>query len=205
MNEALGGTAEPAVDGRRARRERGRLAVTEAVIDLVFEGHMVPTTEQLAERAGVSEASLFRYFDTLDDLRDHAAERYFDRYAHLFEVPDIGVGTLDERIRGFVTARVTLHDTTSPMARLMRTRTPDVSYFEPRLHRLRAMQSDQIRRHFEGEIAGLTPAARDDVVASVATLTSFESWDQFRIDHQRTNAQIRRAWAMALGRILTGP
>jgi AcrR family transcriptional regulator len=193
------------VDGRRARRERGRLAVTEAVIDLVFEGHVPPTTEQLAQRAGVSEASLFCYFETLDDLRDQATQRYFERYAHLFEVPRIGVGALDERIKAFVAARVDQHETTSPMARMMRARALEVSHFDATLHHLRAMQSDQIRLHFEPEMAGHTPATRDDLVATVAALTSFESWNLFRGDHQRTNAQIRRAWSMTLDRVLRTP
>ena len=63
------------IDGRRARRERGRLAVSDAVIDLVGEGNTDPTSEQVAERAGVSVASLFRYFETLEELRQETLRR----------------------------------------------------------------------------------------------------------------------------------
>ncbi len=56
--------SDETVDGRRARRERGRIAVSDAVIDLAFEGNANPTAEQVAKRAGVSVASLFRYFET---------------------------------------------------------------------------------------------------------------------------------------------
>jgi AcrR family transcriptional regulator len=190
------------VDGRRARRERGRLAVTNAMIDLVFEGHAPPTADAVADRAGVSVASLFRYFETLDDLREQATALYFERYADLFEVSAVGVGSLDERIATFVTARVAQHESTSPMARLMRWRAFEISELDATLRRLRATQSDQVRLHFRDELTLLTRAASDDLVATIASITSFESWDQFRHDHGRTPAQIHRAWATTLHRIL---
>jgi Bacterial regulatory proteins, tetR family len=77
------------VDGRHARRERGRLAVIDAMLILVSEGHVPPTVEQLAERAGVSAASVFRYFDTLEDLRQATTGVFFKRNPHLFEIPEI--------------------------------------------------------------------------------------------------------------------
>jgi AcrR family transcriptional regulator len=202
MGSQIDGTPEPALDGRRARRERGRLAVINAAIDLLLEGHTPPTSDQLAERAGVSVASLFRYFETLDELRTDAIEHYFERFSDLFDVPDIGVGTLHQRIASLVAARAAQHETTSPVARHVRARVLTDSDLDDRLHLLRATQSDQVRVHFDAELAGLRPANRDDVVATVATLTSFESWDQFRHDHDRSPAQIRRAWAKALHQIL---
>ena len=119
-------------DGRRARRERGRSAVCEAMIDLVFEGHQPPTTEQIAERAGVSVASLFRYFDTLDDTRRDTTDLYFDRFSNLFEIADIGAGSLAERIERFVVARATLYETTEPMCRLVRIRAHESQAVEVR-------------------------------------------------------------------------
>ena len=74
------------VDGRSARRERGRAAVIDAVVDLLQEGHAPPTTPQVVERAGISEASLFRYFRSIDDLQLEATARFLDRHAHLFEM-----------------------------------------------------------------------------------------------------------------------
>ncbi len=188
-----------------ARRERGRLAVTNAMIDLVLEGRMPPRPEEVASRAGVSVASLYRYFDTLDDLRDHASERYFERFIHLFEIPDIGVGTLDRRIATLVSARMTLHRTTAPMARLARARALVVHQFDETLRRLNATQADQLRLHFVPELEPLTPSSAEDVVATVATMTSFESWDRFRTDHGRGPAQTKRAWTTALTRILAAP
>lgn len=193
---------EPAIDGRRVRRERGRLAVTEAMIDLVLEGKIPPTSEQVAERAGVSAASLFRYFETLDDLRRATTRLYFDRYADLFDIPDIGHGSFEARIDRFVSSRVMLYERIEPMARLARWRATEVGELDETLHRVRATRADQIRQHFGAELGHLTPAVADDTSMVVATLTSFESWDQARHDHDRTPTQVRRAWATALHKVL---
>jgi AcrR family transcriptional regulator len=101
-----------AVDGRRARRERGRVAVVDAMVDLIQEGVVPPGADAVAERAGVSVASVFRYFDGLADLQEAAMVRYFERYRERFEVPGLGEGDLDERIERLVRAR--LASTPSP-------------------------------------------------------------------------------------------
>lgn len=194
-----------ATDGRRARRERGRLAVTEATIDLVLEGNISPSVEQISDRADVSAASLFRYFETLDDLRQATVDRYFERYTHVFEIPDIGIGSLSRRVKRFAKARASLHEITEPMARLTRHRAPEHIDLDQRLHLVRATMSDQIRHHFEAELSALSPVRREDTVTVISTLTSFESWDQARYDHGRSQQQIRRGWSTTITRILEQP
>ncbi|MEM7324954.1 MAG: TetR family transcriptional regulator, partial [Actinomycetota bacterium] len=54
------------IDGRTARRERGRLAVIDAAFRLLESGEPA-TTERLAAEAGTSTSSLYRYFDDLAD------------------------------------------------------------------------------------------------------------------------------------------
>jgi AcrR family transcriptional regulator len=190
-------TATATTDGRRARRERGRLAVTDAMIDLVLDGQ-APDVDLLTERAGVSEATLYRYFETLDELRGATMARFLVRYADLFEVPSCGEGPLAERIDRFVTARLHLLDTTEPMARFTRTRVLAVPQLGAELHHLRMVLAEQVRRHFATELDALTPARRDDVVAVICTLTSYESWLQLRDDHGRGPQQVRRAMTTTL-------
>ncbi len=197
--------SDETVDGRRARRERGRIAVSDAVIDLVVEGNADPTAEQVAKRAGVSVASLFRYFETLKELRRETLRRYFTRYDHLFQLPDISESTLEDRSQVFVNCRAKLYETTEPMCRQARRRAPDFPDLDEELHSVRAMQADQIRQCFAYELEALSPSARDDLVATINTLTSFESWDQIVHDHNRTPRQVRRTWTTALHRLLQPP
>ena len=48
----------------------------------------------------------------------------------------------------------------------------------------------------------MTAARRESVVASIAVLTSVESWEQFRRAFERSPLQTRRAWVHAIDRIL---
>lgn len=187
------------VDGRRLRRERNRRAVLDAMIDLVLEHDEPPSAEAVAERAGVSLASLFRYFETLDDMRRHGTARYFERFDDLLAVPDIGVGPLAARIESLVAARDAFYTRTAPMARLARRRSADVDALADTLVRVRATLAEQIEQHFAPELGALDPAPRGERVAVLAALTSFESWDQ--LDNLGDGSR-RRALRSALADLL---
>lgn len=73
--------AEALSDGRRMRTERGRSAVVEALFELVNEGNH-PTVAQVAERAGVSERTVFRYFPDREAMYTAAAVEVFPKVAH---------------------------------------------------------------------------------------------------------------------------
>jgi AcrR family transcriptional regulator len=173
-------TGSTRVDGRRLRREQGRLAVVDALIDLVLDGRTPPTVEEIATRAGVSTASVFRYFDHLDDLRRQGIQRYLERYDHLLDVPDIGEHGLDRRIANLVEARQRFYETIDPMARLARAQALTVPDLDAALGRVRATLVDQLAEHFAPELAPLRAARRREVVALVAVVTSYESWEQLR-------------------------
>lgn len=190
------------VDGRRARRARGRRAVLDAVIDLLQERGRAPTTAEISERSGVSPATIFRYFDSLDELQHEATRHHFERSRHYFEVPELGLGTRHDRIHRFVASRVALHDHIAPVARFGRSRALDQPYLAENLREVRRWQADLVRRHFAPELAELTSAGVEDLVSVISSVTSFEAWDQQRHDLGRSERQVRRAWTDALSRLL---
>ncbi len=179
------------------------MAALDAMIDLIGEGHVPPSSEQVAERAQVSVASLFRYFDTVDDLRAQAAALALERYAVAFAIEPIGKGTASERIATLTDARLAQYEQLAPFGRLIRIRAPHIDAARDQLARLRATQVDQIRVHFARELQLRTPANGDDLVATIHSLTSFESWEQFRGALGRSRYQTRRAWSVALEAIVT--
>ena len=191
-----------AADGRRARRQRGQAAVIDAFFALLAEGHLPPTTDAIIERSGVSLSSVFRYFDSIEDLQRQAIDTHFAHHAALFHLPDQHDAPTRERIQGLVSARLLLYDTTAPVARLARARAPENEVIRATLHEVRARLSDQVAAHLAPELAPLPPAGADDLVAVVAALTSFETWDLL-IDAGRTRRQIQRAWIAALRALLT--
>lgn len=159
----------------------------DAVVDLLEAGDATPTAQELAAHAGVSQASVFRYFATIDDLQREAIGRFFDRNAALFQIPDAGAA-------GYAANRVALCEALEPMARMVRARGAG----DPVLHDVRRRLADQAAEHFAPELRRMTRAGRADAVAMIATITSFESWDQLRHDFDRTPMQIRRAWTAAI-------
>lgn len=188
---------------RPSRRTDRRRRVVDAFVDLVLEGDgHPPTPEDVAKRAGVSRATFFRYFATLHELRSEAAGRTIERYSELLIIPETAAGSLPERVAAFVDARVRFHETVSPLALLLRASAALDSESGELLDANRRVLSDQVKQHFHIELAALTPARRDDLVVSIAVMTSVESWHQFRQASDRSPAQTRRAWRAAVAAML---
>jgi AcrR family transcriptional regulator len=158
----------------------------------------------VADRAGISTATLFRYFDALDQLRRDAAVRAIQRFPDLFGVPDIGIGPRDERVSRFAGNRVLLYEKTHLMARLLRSNALQDRGAAEMVDVARLAMADQVRQHFDAELRAFMPARREDAVVTIASLTSVESWEQLRQSFGRTPAQVRRAWSAAIDRILNG-
>ena len=73
MVKPMAAITEPQVDGRRARRHRSRDLAVDALLDLLDEGVVRPTAQQVAERSGVSLRSIFRIFDDVESLNAAAS------------------------------------------------------------------------------------------------------------------------------------
>ncbi len=169
---------DEAVDGRRLRRERGRRRVVDAMIDLVLEHGTPPSADRITERSGVSQASLFRYFGTLEELRREGISRYFERFDDLIAIPAIGDGDLSDRIERFVAARDAFYGQTAPMGRLVRRQAGDVPALAETVERVRRSFADQVAQHFASELDVLDPTTRRRRIAALAAATSFETWEQ---------------------------
>ena len=87
----------PSSDGRRQRSERSQTAIIEAALSLMDEGTLVPTAQQIADRAGVGIRSFFRHFADMDTLWAFADDMLISSYEALFEVED-RTGALSDRV-----------------------------------------------------------------------------------------------------------
>ncbi len=86
-----------AVDGRKQRSERSRLAIIEAGLSLMKEGVLIPTAQQIVDRAGVGIRSLFRHFSDMDSFFAAVDEYERSTYESYFTPVDSS-GSLEERI-----------------------------------------------------------------------------------------------------------
>lgn len=91
-------------DGRRQRGERTRLSIIEAALSLQDEGVLVPTAQQISDRAGVLIRSFFRHFEDMETLFKAADDQLRDSYEALFIGGD-RQGSLKERVNRAVERR----------------------------------------------------------------------------------------------------
>ncbi len=184
-------------DGRRARRHRSRDLAVDALLDLLSEGVVRPTAQQVAERSGVSLRSIFRIFDDVETLHATAATRQLSRVRHLF-VDVAAVGTVEERVDAMVEINARLYESVAPVRRAALRTAPESAPLREQLRRVRGWLRSEIDRVFAQELA--TEANRP-LAAAVELLMSFEAWDQLRTAQELTvddAAAVVRAGALGV-------
>src|SRR5262249_45529991 len=100
-------------DGRQRRAERSREAIVSALFELVGEGVLEPTAQEVAERAGVGIRSVFRHFDDKDGLFATMDAR-LRRDALPILREEVTAGSLRERARALVDQRARLFERIAP-------------------------------------------------------------------------------------------
>ena len=181
-------------DGRLERGQRNRAAIVRALFDLVGEGVLQPTAQQVADRAGVGIRTVFRHFADMESLLSEVNGRVREHALPLFQEASSG-GGLEERARELVERRVRLFERIAPYKRsgnLQRWRSRVVE-------REQAIMVRKLRADLLGWLPELQSAEPETVEALDAAL-SFEVWDRLRTD-QRLGRERARA---ALERIVTG-
>jgi len=168
--------------------------MVQALFELVGEGVLQPTAQQVAERAGVGLRSVFRHFADMESLLAEIDGRVQERALPLLEVRPTA-GSLEARARGLVGHRVLFFERIAPYKRsgnLQRWR----SAFVARQHAalVRVLRADLLRWLPELE------RAPGDLVEAFDAALSFELWDRLRTD-QRLG---RDRAAAALERTLLG-
>jgi AcrR family transcriptional regulator len=164
----------PSSDGRRQRSERSQTAIIEAALSLMNEGTLVPTAQQIADRAGVGIRSFFRHFADMDSLFLAADDMLLSSYEALFEV-DNRAGTLSER----VTRSIDLYGNAFEKLRPIILCTQAQLWRSPKLRENYGWHQKRLRKELElwlPEVAEL-PKDRREAVHAVA---SFSMWNRLR-------------------------
>ncbi|MDA9988822.1 TetR/AcrR family transcriptional regulator [Luminiphilus sp.] len=180
MSDFLKPDSEGRVDGRRLRSERSRLAFVDAVLVLQEEGVLVPTAQQIADRAGVGIRSFFRHFEDMESLFKAIDDHIRDSYEALFISGDRS-GTLEERIDGMVRRRADAFESVTNITQGTRAQ----------LWRYQTLRDNYARnqRGLRKDLDNLLPelhALPDETRESIDAITSFEMWDRLR-SHQGLN------------------
>lgn len=160
-------------DGRRVRGERNKDAVVEALLSLYEAGDVEPSMARVAELAGVSERSVFRYFDDKDDLISSALSRQLERVGHLYEGLSVE-GSFDQRLGAILDHRLRLFDAVAGVMRaseFLEHRSPIIrSAIDRRRSILRAQAVDQFRPELNRLDDQQTASRAIDVALSLETI-----------------------------------
>lgn len=186
------GDGDEPLDGRRARAERNRDAVVDALLALLREGEERPGAADVAERAGVSVRSVFRHFDDLESLLAVAVARQWERVAgRLTDVA--GDGPVDERVRALVAQRARVFEdilTVRRVAELHRRTSPTVAEALGRSRRALRAQLQEVL----GDDAPRGDGAAERLAALEAALSP-GAWHQLRVDQGCSPLRAEQAMA----------
>ncbi len=201
-------TEDMTTNGRSARRDRNRLMVLDAVLELFAEGDLSPAPETVAQRSGLSLRSVYRYLADREDLVHAAIERHLEKVGPLFIIEPSDDGALDARVQRFVAARLRLYEAVAPTARaaVIRARlggNPAGEILRERLTARRGLLRVQLARQFAPELARFGGDA-DASMAAADALTQIETIDWYLVDGGYTLEQTRQSLVAGLRRLL-GP
>ncbi len=103
-------------DGRRERSARTHKAIVAALIDLIEEGNLAPTANQIAKRASVAVRSIRQHFPSREDLFVAAVEEHARRVGPMKSYVDARM-SLEQRVMAFAEARGRELEFCSPVRR----------------------------------------------------------------------------------------
>jgi AcrR family transcriptional regulator len=177
-NNPLSGS-DLVIDGRTARRNRNKDAVLDALIELAREGDGLaePSIEAIAERASVSYRSVYRYFEDRTELMLSAIGRVMGDDYSIFDVADLGDGSLDTRIARLVEVRLAAYRRLAPLTRIaIRLRADEPAVAEAYEDVRRQMRA-QLETQFAAELDAVATGDRAGVLASIDAMFQAESLD----------------------------
>ena len=162
------------VDGRRQRGERTRQAIIEAALSLQEEGVLVPTAQQISDRAGVLIRSFFRHFDDMGTLFKAADDQLRDSYEALFIGGD-RQGSLSERVHRAVERRSAAFEQLKNL--VLGTKAQLWRY--DMLRKNYARNQKGLRKDLEAWLPELTGLPEVEC-ESIHAIASFEMWNRLR-------------------------
>jgi len=184
------------IDGRKARSERSRQQIIDALFRLVRSGEVNPSAARVAEQANVSLRTVFRHFEEIDSLYREMVNQCEAHFLPTFMTP---------------------FESTDWKGRLMELRDRRMQFFEDVLYlrictEARRYQSDVLmadyKRFFKIERARLESLLPDDIRQDINLMSAldvalcFDTYRRLRQESGMTPEETRAAVASLLDMIL---
>ena len=170
---------DEAEDGRVARGTRNRDRITDALLELIESGELIPTAEQVARRAGVGERTIFRHFADMETLFAELSGRLETEMRPLLEQPAT-VGNREERVHALIDRRAALYERISPFKHAGTLQRVHSKF----LQRTHAAMNRTLRENLLDALRTELAGAPEVTLEALDFLTSFEAWDRLRNDQR---------------------
>lgn len=168
-----------ASDGRHARSQRTRTSISNALLQLLEEGHHEPAVQQVAKRANVSVRAIYHHFDDIEGLYTELVDRQSRRIMPLLAVVS-GRRSTVSKARQLIEMHDDLYSLAAPIHNGVRfsvaaRSSPTIS---ATLRQLRHATSSQIQQSFKSELDRHHNPY--NAISRLEAVISFEMWDHFR-------------------------
>lgn len=184
-------------DGRNLRRTRNIDVVVDAMLDLLAGGNLWPTAADIAARSGLSERSVYRYFDDMDTLARAAVETQIERADHMFQ-PLPGHGTRAERLERLVRHRVRMFDELGGVIHAGRLRASLHEAIAAALALRQQQLRVQLQELFPEELEG-----QHELLTALEVATGIDALQALRVDRNCSAARTRRIMHRTAEAVLT--
>lgn len=184
-------------DGRIHRSIRTKAAIAAAFVTLVDAGNLAPTSQEVAERAGVGHRTVFRHFQDMESLyasiRGEIAKRAEPILAQSF------AGPLLKRVHQLVLQRTRFHIRITNFRRVLVARYWTSPAMQTLVQRDQAILRERTRQALP-ESAALSATDFE----TLELLLSFEAWARLRELQGLSARKAREVIESGIRRLLTG-
>ena len=189
------------VDGRRQRSERTRELIIEAYLALLRDNPKIPTSSQIAERAGYSVRSVFERFPDLLTLRIAATDHALALGTALAVLRDPD-GDRPTRIRSQVGTRAETCERWLPLWRALNANHGESAELKARIAQVRKAVWQRLEIMYRPELAAVDELRRRHTLIALEAITDFESWRRMREEHGLSVDQASAVWMTVIDRLL---
>jgi len=186
----------PEDDGRRRRGADNRARIVAAMLDIVREGEVAPSAEQVAARADVGLRTVFRHFQDMESLyREMSAEIEGELLATM--ATPFKADTWRGRVMELIERRGTVFDRIGPFQRASAVTRPRSKFLQEDHARLVGASRMALLAQLPVEVSADRP-----LVEALDLLLSFEAWTRLRVEQGLSAGDAKAALAEAVGRLI---
>lgn len=165
-------------DGRHLRSERSRAVIARAMLERVRNTGIMPTTDAVAESAGVSRRSVFRHYSDVSELMTAAYELQLQDTHSRFPARDLSAGRGTERLAAFIDWTCERHED----VRAIRRAAVQMAHDYPALVEMMRRDDQQQRARVVELFGSLVPqdAQYETSISALVSASCWSYWDFLR-------------------------